>query len=419
MANLTNLPFNPKGSTLMHIDINSCFATIEQQANPQLRGRPVAVAAYTTENGCILAASVEAKRLGIKTGMRVKDGKLIYPKLAVLPPDPWKYRDAHLKLRGLLRTYTDDVVPKSIDEFILNLEGYPAFKRGMHEVAREIKVRIKEEIGDWITVSTGIAPNRFLAKTAAGLHKPDGLDEINKNNFLETYSGLELMDLCGIKQRNAARLGSKGIYTVQDFYHADVRTLKAAFQSINGYYWYLRLHGWEMDDVEFGRRSYGNSYALPKPFYKVEDLAPILYKLVEKTGRRLRKAGYKAGGVHVAVSYRDGGYWHHGHLTGKFLFDSRDIYKEVYRILCKSPYQKPVAILAESVFDLIDGEIAQTELFDDVSKKERLYDALDFISEKWGEYVITPARMLDTRQYIPDRIAFGGVKELEEFTIAE
>ena len=415
--NPISLPFNPKESTLMHIDINSCFATIEQQANPQLRGRPVAVAAYTTDNGCILAASVEAKQLGIKTGMRVKDGKLIYPKLDILPPDPWKYRDAHMKLRNLLRTYTDNVIPKSIDEFILNMEGCPAFRHGIHNVGREVEARIKKEIGDWITVSVGIAPNRFLAKTAAGLRKPDGLDEINKDNFMEIYSGMSLMDLCGIKQRNAARLGSKGIYTVTDFYRSDVRTLKAAFQSINGYYWYLRLHGWEIDDVEFGRHSYGNSYALPKPLVKIEELAPILHKLVEKTGRRLRKGGYKARGIHVAVSYRDGSYWHHGHLTGKILFDSRDIYKEAYRILCHSPYQKPVAILAESVFDLVDGDVSQTELFEDVSKKERLSDALDFINEKWGDYVITPARMLDTGEYVPDRISFGGVKELEEFAL--
>jgi DNA polymerase IV len=417
MAKLTNLPFNPKHSTIMHLDINSCFATIEQQANPKLRGKPIAVAAYPTDNGCILAPSIEAKALGIKTGMRVKEGKLIYPKLTILSPDPWKYRDVHLKLRTLLKNYTEDVVPKSIDEFVLSLEGYPAFKKGMREVALEIKQRIKKEIGEWITISVGLAPNRFLAKTAAGLRKPDGLEEINRHNFLEVYSGLSLTDLCGIKQRNAARLGSKGIYTVIDFYNADVPTLRSAFASINGYYWYLRLHGWEIDDVIFGRRSYGNSYALPKPLIKIEDLAPILYKLVEKTGRRLRRGGYKASGVHVAVSYRDGSYWHHGRLAGKMLFDSRDIYKEAFRILSKSPYKKPVAILAESCFGLVNSQVSQTDLFENIERKERLVGALDNITEKWGEFVITPAQMLYTDNYVPDRISFGGVKELEEFTL--
>src|SRR5579872_2145080 len=88
----TNLPFNAKSPTILHIDLNSCFATIEQQANPKLRGKPIAVAAYTTPSGCIVAPSIEAKRFGIKTGMRVKDGKMLCRDLIVLPPDPNKYR---------------------------------------------------------------------------------------------------------------------------------------------------------------------------------------------------------------------------------------------------------------------------------------------------------------------------------------
>src|SRR3970040_2084529 len=131
--------------------------------------------------------------------MRVKDGKLLYPALIVLPPDPWKYRNVHLGLRRILSDYTAHFSPKSIDEFVLNLEGYPAFQKGMRELAREIKTRIKREVGDWLSVSVGIAPNRFLAKTGASLHKPDGLDEINKGNFLDIYSKLALTDLCGKK----------------------------------------------------------------------------------------------------------------------------------------------------------------------------------------------------------------------------
>src|SRR3990167_10988466 len=167
------LGFNQKLSKIKHLDLNSFFATIEQQANPHLRGKPVAVAAYVTPSGCIIAPSIEAKRYGIKVGMRVKDGKLLYPGLIVLAPDPWKYRNVHLALRRIVSDYTDKFVPKSIDEFVLNLEGYPSYNKGMLEVAREIKARIKKEIGEWLTVSVGVASNRFLAKTAASLHKPD------------------------------------------------------------------------------------------------------------------------------------------------------------------------------------------------------------------------------------------------------
>lgn len=129
MVNQINLPFNPKSPAIMHIDLNSCFATIEQQANPKLRGKPIAVAAYVGPSGCIVAPSVEAKRLGIKVGMRVKDGRMIYKNLIVLPPDPQKYRNVHLGLKKILADYTDKITPKSIDEFSLNLEGCPAFKK--------------------------------------------------------------------------------------------------------------------------------------------------------------------------------------------------------------------------------------------------------------------------------------------------
>ena len=103
---LGEVGINRNPSTIMHIDLNSCFATIEQQANPLLRNRPLAVAAYTTPNGCILAPSVEAKALGIKCGMRVKEGRQMCPNLIVLPPDPWKYRFVNRKLLGLFRTST-------------------------------------------------------------------------------------------------------------------------------------------------------------------------------------------------------------------------------------------------------------------------------------------------------------------------
>lgn len=415
MAYPTNLPFNKKPSTIMHIDLNSCFATIEQQANPKLRGKPIAVAAYATPSGCIIAPSVEAKERGIKVGMRVKEGKLLYPNLIILEPDPWKYRNVHIALRKLISEYTASYNPKSIDEFVLDLEGYPSYKKGMHKVAQEIKDRIKDEIGEWLRVSIGIAPNRFLAKTASSLHKPDGLDEINKDNFIEIYKKLELGDLNGIKDRNTARLNSVGIYTVLDFYRASVSTIKAAFNSINGYYWYLRLRGWEIDDVLFARRSYGNSYALPKPLKTKEELSPILTKLVEKTGMRLRRAGYKTKGVYVSISYRDGGYWHKGVSFDRELFGSRDIYKKAYRILSKSPYQKPVRELAVSCFNLIKSNSNQLELFEDVEKKERVVNSIDKTNRKWGEFVITPARMLSAKDDVPDRIAFGGVKELEEF----
>ena len=413
-----NLRFNPNPSFTMHLDINSCFATIEQQANPFLRGKPLVVAAYDSPGGCVIAPSIEAKKIGIRVGMRVKDARKIFPNVFVLTPDPWKYRNVHLALRKILLGYTDKLVPKSIDEFALNLEGYPCLReKSIKDTAKEIKLRIKKEIGEWMSVSVGISTNRFLAKLASSFHKPDGLDEININNYQKVYSGLKLTELPGIKSRNALRLNMMNIFSVLDFYNSPLWKLKASFKSINSYYWFLRLRGWEIDDFETKRKSFGNSYALPKPFKELNELSPILMKLVEKMSFRLRKANFKAQGVHLAVYYRDGSFWHKGVKTLKVLFNTRDIYKEVLRLLTLSFLGKPVREISVSCFNLIKGKSSQLEFFEDVLKKEKLTESIDNINNHWGEFMVYRAKMINTKSYVPDRIAFGGVKELEEATL--
>lgn len=267
--------FTTNPPVIMHVDINSCFATIEQQANPLLRGKPIVVAAYTTNNGCILAASVEAKRYGIKTGMRIKDAKYLYPHLIALSPDPSKYRVVNRKLTTLLEEYSPHVSVQSIDEMVLSLADTPALFRAlkshttvleaMISVAREIKQRVKEEIGEWITVSIGIAPNRYLAKVASGLEKPDGLRWITKENIVSVLEPMRLEDLCGIKDGNATKLRGVSIMSPLSMLYTDSDTLKRGFHSIIGRHWWLRMHGWAASADGYGelkQKSFGQSYAM-------------------------------------------------------------------------------------------------------------------------------------------------------------
>src|SRR3990170_4541918 len=157
-----NLPFNPKPSTLMHIDLNSCFATIEQQANPKLRGKPIAVAAYTTPSGCILAPSIEAKQRGVKTGMRVKDGKMLCPELIVLSPDPWKYRNVHMKLRKLLSAYTE----RSFRNFMCTFRYFQG--------SGESTISSGHNIFPSFTLIPVLTPLCFASMEGAKIH-PDGV----------------------------------------------------------------------------------------------------------------------------------------------------------------------------------------------------------------------------------------------------
>src|ERR687895_597310 len=408
------LPINRNQPLVMHVDLNSCFATIEQQANPLLRGKPIVVAAYNSPNGTVVAPSIEAKTYGIKTGMTVRDARLLYPTVIVRTPDPAKYRAVHLQFRKIFQDYSPSVTPKSIDEAVIDFtDTYALYNRSLVDIGQEIKRRFRQEIGEWMVRSIGISTNRFLAKLAASLKKPDGLETIDHTNVLRVYNHTSLLDLSGINTRYQARLNAQGIFTPMEFYEAPLDTLKKqVFQSILGYYWYLRLRGYEIDHVDFSRKSFGNTYALKKQTNDPLELAKLLMKLCEKTGRRLRKAQYSAQGVHVACVYIDLSYWHIGRKFDVPVYTTRDIYIKAMRLLNMSKYPKQVRNLAVSVYDLIPSTNEQLELF--ASPTHAVSDAMDKINDRWGEFVITPALMMGMEDIILDRIAFGGVKELEE-----
>ena len=408
------LALNHNPPTIMHVDLNSCFATIEQQANPLLRGKPMVVAAYDSPKGCVVAPSIEAKQYGIKTGMAVWEARLLYPKVIVRTPDPEKYRAVHLMFRRIFRDYSPDVTPKSIDEAVIDLtKTLTLFKGGIRDIGTEIKKRFREEIGEWMRCSIGVSTNRFLAKLAASLHKPDGLDIIDHTNVLDVYRRVKLLDLNGINTRYQARLNAYGIFTPMEFYEASLEKLKMqVFKSILGYYWYLRLRGWEIDAVDFKRKSYSHTYALQHQTNDPRELAKLLMKLCEKVGRRLRRAGKSAKGVYVSCLYTDFSHWHIGRKLDLPIFTTRDIYIKALRFLNSSGYKKPVRNLAAGVYNLIPGTDEQLELF--AAPMKQVTEAMDEINDTWGEFVITPALMMGMDDIILDRIAFGGVAELEE-----
>lgn len=406
---------NHNPPTVMHIDMNASFAMAEQQAKPLLRGKPVGVAAYTGPSGCLLSPSYEAKRGGVKTACTVRDARLLVPDLTVLPPDPPKYREVHKRFVRIFRDYSPDVTPKSIDEAVLDLTGTPALKkRGMEAIGQEIKRRMKLEIGCWVTCNVGISTNRFLAKVAAGLHKPDGMDTVTRRNLEQVYASLALTDLPGINTRFEARLNAAGIFTPLEFLAASRETLmKQVFKSIAGHYWYLRLRGWEIDAVDFNRRSFGNSYSLQKQTDDPYELSRLLMKLCEKAASRMRSAGYCAWGVHVAVEYTDHTWWHKGKRTSASIYTTREAFLKAQWILNMQPERKRIRNLAVSLFNVEAYEAEQQTLFEtEEGKRRRLSQALDRINSRYGDFVITPALMMGMDGEILDRISFGGVKEM-------
>lgn len=415
-----------------------------------LRGKPVGVAAYDTPRGFVLAASYEAKRLGVKLGVNVAEARQLCPGIIIMSPDPAKYREAHRRFKELLLEYTSDVLPKSIDEFVLDLSGSPVLRLGMsmEEIGLQIKDRIYERLGEAVTVNVGIGPNRFLAKYAAGFNKPNGMTQIDHTNLEKYYSNQDLVDLPGINIRYRARLQAYGIDTPIDFLHADQRTLqKLVFQSINGRHWYLRLRGYEVDRYESRRTQIGHQYALPYKTTDRKELARLLLKLCEKVGRRLRKDGLTAGGIHLYLSFmnyqgeglRDNGFlggenqksknaWHHGEKVNHKLYSTDSVYRAAKSLLNRAELYGDVRGMAITTFNLEPANPEQVNLFEvktdavlldpslhplrRLAAERRLSDALDKVNNRYGEFVVTPATMMDMQGTILDRIAFGNVRDL-------
>lgn len=427
---MINGSYNMARPLVMHIDLNSCFATVEQQARPLLRGRPVAVLNRRTEHTMIVTASYEAKALGVTLGMKFRDAKKLCPELVGLESDPPKYRYVYHKLLAILSDYSPAVSMKSIDEGVIDFAPTSEAIRGRElvDIGREIKQRLKSEIGVAMRCNVGIGTNRFLAKTAAGLHKPDGLDEITHKNLREVYAGLQLEDLNGIAWANHARLERVGISTPLEFLDADRTTLHdIVFRSVCGDQWYLRLRGWEVDDVSRDVKTCGRQYVLEDATMPRQMVLQRLHHLCEAVGAKLRGQGKYARGVGVYARLIDGGealgksngrwgrkgnYWHEKYLAPLPFYSDAAIWS----IACRLFQQVPPGRIREigvHCYHLHDGRGDQLSLWaDELVREQQLVGAVDDINARYGARTIHAANTLGTDEFVKAKIPFGSTRYL-------
>ncbi len=404
--------YNAARPMIMHIDLNSCFATIEQQARPMLRGRPVVIVNRRTEHTTIVTASYEAKALGVGLGMKVREAKKLAPGLVALESDPPKYRFVYHKLMNIMNDYSAHVRMKSIDEGVIDFTESPAVTQGrdLVDIGMEIKQRLRDEVGSAMRCNVGIATNRFLAKTAAGLHKPDGLDVITRENLRETFSNMELTDLTGIARRNEERLNAVGIFTPLEFLDADEVTLhKVVFKSIVGTEWHQRMRGWEVDKRDFPLRSAGRQYVLESNNLSRVEILKRLHHLSESVGQKVRSQGKVARGVFVYAKSYDRGYWHARHMAAMPFFSDQAIYRQACRLFEQAPERlKEIGV---TCYELTDDNDDQLTLFGDELAKERaVVGAIDEINQRYGTRVIHSADTIGTDNHVKQKIPFGSTR---------
>jgi DNA polymerase-4 len=439
---------------VIHLDMNSYFASVEQQDFPEYRGKPLGVCEHL--GGIIIAASVEAKRWGIKTGTPVWEAKKLYPKIILSHTHADRYRHYNRLMVGVVGDYTDYVEKYSIDEVFLDvskvcntsslavssqLSAVSPFIEAI-KVAHEIKERMKKEVGDYLRCGIGIAENKLLAKIGSDLQKPDGLvvignDELRMQNaecnctnssfcihnsaflFLtkqDLYNRLQLTDIPGIGKRQEKRLNDLGIRSLKDLRDYSYSRLVAKF-GIMGHH--LHAMGqlqstWKPKvEQEDKIKSIGHMYTLPQEYRDPKFFVPVLYKLCEMVGRRLRRQELM--GNVISFYIRDKNYESVGkdEKLGFYIYDGRDIFLQCMKIFENSMGKKipeDFKLIGVTVGGLIPFS-DQLPLFQKDENRRRVSFALDKINDKYGDFTVSRVPVLAAGKVFRDSIGFGRLRE--------
>lgn len=400
---------------IAHIDMNSYFASVEQQANPFLRGKVIGVVATMTSHGCIIASSKEAKAKGIKTGVRVMDARQLDPNIILIPNDAAKYRSCTEGIVRVMSRYTEAIEHYSIDEAFLDLTGFVHSYDEAATMMEQVRLGIQKEVGEWLKCSIGISPTRWLAKFA-GDTAPKGQTLIlHQNNLTEHLDPRPLTDAWGIASALERRLQALGLFTLGDLRRYPVMNLMQSL-GIRGYELWANVNGIEYGGVPEPRlpKSIGHSHVFAKRATSDTYPRAVLAKLCEKAGRRLRKFGMEAGGVWVSYGLPDWAAERYGsggggaQLFPEPVTDTQDIYLACWRAIQRDlPRGVWPNFLAMSLFRLRPTS-RQMALWSKGKKDmSALAKALDQVNNKYGDFTVTRGTFwgLD-KDDAPDRAGF-------------
>lgn len=286
----------------LFVDFDSFFASVEQHDDPSLRERPIAVVPVKAETTCCLAASYEAKKLGIRTGTGIAEAREKCPEIELVLARPARYIEMHKRFMDAIQDCIPHGEAASIDEVPCYLIGRERRRGNATAIAHSIKARLIElGISPAMTCSIGIAPNKFLAKTASDMNKPDGLTVIEQTDLPHALHPLALRDFCGIGPSMERRLRTADIHTSAQLCSATRAHLRAAWGGIEGERYWLMLRGFDVPERKTTRGSIGHSHVLGPELRNFEGMRAVLFKLLAKAAMRMRHEGYlaKAMAIHV------------------------------------------------------------------------------------------------------------------------
>jgi DNA polymerase-4 len=395
------------------VDFNSYFASVEQQVEPRLRGKPVGVVPMLADTTVCIAASVEAKPFGVKTGTKVGDAKKLCPGIEFIVARHELYIDFHHRAVAAV----DKVVPVravlSIDEMDCELTGRWREPERALKLARDVKRQLAAEIGECLRTSIGIGPNTFIATTASDMMKPDGLVMIRKSELPDRLFDLDVRALSGVGAKMEKRLARHGITTVRDLAARTCDELRAVWGGVGGEIMYKRIRGEAQHEGEADTHSISHSSVLGPDRRNPDDAFAVLNRLTQKAAQRLRKAGYYAGRLAVDVKYLDGAHWH----LEMRLVDTQDTMTFLHaldKLWSKRPKSPRTILKVGMAFSDFVSEANHTgSLFASEDKSRALYTTLDKLNARFGRQAVYFASAHKARDRSGLAIAFNHIPDPE------
>jgi DNA polymerase-4 len=403
----------------LFVDLNSYFASVEQEVRPELRGRPVGVVPMMAETTVCIAASYEAKAFGVRTGTVVADARRMCPEIVFVEGRHEIYTDYHHRIVEAVESCLPVTAVLSIDEMACRLMGRERSLLAAMELGRKVKARILQRVGPMMHSSVGLATNRYLAKVASDMEKPNGLVALPLDILPEALSQLTLRDLPGIGAKTEKRLNEKGITTMKQLLALNCEQAGELWDSVWGERLWHWLQGEDFDMSETDHlKSISHSHVLAPEMRTAEKAWAVAHKLLHKAAMRLRAGGLWASSIGLAVGFAVPTHGWHDEIKLSECQDNGTLIAALRRLWESRPsgkdYDQPYFIGVQlnglvpdrlhtlNLFDALDGE----------QSRARLLKAMDELNNKYGMSTLAPATMLTAYKAAPTRIAFHSIPDL-------
>ena len=399
----------------LFVDLNSYFASAEQELRPELRGLPIAVVPVEARTTCCIAVSYQARRYGVCTGMRVAEAQARCPHLQLVEARPKTYVELHHRLRAAIESCLPVQAALSCDEFCCELTGSQQQVARAVALADMVKAAVRG-VGSTLRCSVGLGPNRLLAKIAAGMQKPDGLFVIERRHLPEALFCAELRDVPGIGGRMERRLRQNGISSVRQLCTLSRGRMESLWGSVEGARLWMSLRGEDLPPLPLrAARSISRQHILPPAQRNPEGARQVALKMLQDCVRRLWKQGAWAGGVGLAVYYLGHDQAFEAHHRIQPCQDAITLQEQFLPLLDGAPRQTPMG-LCVFLFDLSAGGESRT-MFPAPGEQKRaaVSQAMQDLQCRFGKDAVYLASVHGVRKEAPTRISFGPPLPLDEF----